>query len=603
MKKPPKARVLLPFSKGKRIMVPLYRSLSILASVWNEVSKMKKRVTSLLLALVMALALLPAAAAEPTAPVQVSGLAQGQTGFLAGYDDMGRMVGLRVLTADGQVAPIPGATSMKLIRTDSGYAPQGQALTLSQNSGTVRKVDGQVRVCYGGPNGLTVSRPVTEKITGQITIANSSGTLYINGEWYSATELTVEGCALPISEKAFANWLFEGGSLFAVYDFYLDPSGSICWIDQREDGPYDLCVILSTQLSGDQLQAKILTTGGTVRTIPVAQGMLNEDAEGTFYLYNRLADGGYGLVRADESTPAEAGFPWGGSYVIPQGSPIQADADFTWGTIPCRADEQTRFLVAVGEKDKEYRAFTGVQFLPNTQAGGCVLTGTDGVAKYVFLDTPYFTISAPDGYVFLPSTGWQVDSSLSEAGVYLVDAVDTDGTSCWMRVTDMLRRAIGDDHMELGAYDANALVGRFCAITAVDQIGVVLGLEPVEALDVLGIGDSVISLADGVSYSYGSDTKFIYVDMMWVDDLDDPHNMIGVLEPSRDKWVLDESGIIYDPATFFDPLDVDHTGAYSDNVEEQNPYDATYISVRAAVIPEKDDPTLAHWVYVVRQLW
>lgn len=597
-----------------------------MASIWNEVDQMKKRVTSLLLTLVMALALFPAAvAAENTNPLLVSGLAQGQTGFLAGYNDQGRMVGLRMLTADGEVAAIPGATSLKFIRTDGSYAPQGPAFSLSQNQGTVRKVDGQVRVCYDGPDGLRVSQAVTEKMTGMVaTCIPSTGQLNINGEKYSATKLSVEGCEYTVTKDGFRDWPRQPGFPFwDTLDLYLDSAGNICWVElvKAYVHPAYVCLILSVSVTGSTdgeatIQAQMMYPFGTEElTVSILNGepitdpdaavaQLSASAPGGLYACQLQRDGGYSLTPVDNA----AGSGWGQTVRLPYDIPVYPQEDFTLGAVSCAADDNTRFYV-VQDDPKEgsvSRIYDTFGSLPTRVVlDGYIVTdeADPTVARFVYLHIAADPPPLPNGYVFLPSTGWHADPELYEDDIFLVDIVDTDGTQGRMRVSDALRRAIAADRMVLGSYWGNALVGRFCAVTEIDEYRVVSDLEPAAAVNVQSIEDGVISLADGVTYGYGSDTKFIYVDMMWADDQDDPANKIGVREPSRDKWVLAETGIIHDPDTFFNAADVDATGAYSDSVEDQNPNGATYISVRAAVIPEKDEPALADWVYVVRELW
>lgn len=444
----------------------------------------------------------------------------------------------------------------------------------------------------GGGVRYTLERP-SKKITGQVSAFSTRGTLHINGEEYQATELTVEGCALPISKETFANWAFEGGSLSTTHDFYLDPSGSICWIDQWEDAPYALCVVLSARLIGDQLQAEILTTSGTVRTIPVtrldgqtvqadgAQSILNQGAKGAFYLYNRLAAGGYGLVRADENTPAETGFTWGKSYVIPPHSPIRADADFTWDTIPCRADGQTRFLVAVGDEGhKEYRSFVGLQFLPTTQASGCVLAGPDGMAKYVYLDTPYFTIEAPEGCVMVYNNNVCIDPDLFDEDVYQLCIADVNACLSRLSVPSDIANAVASDSMMVDQFADNTYVGKLCRITVLDQNGVALGLEPVDTVDMRSIGWTRIFLADDTSYDYDSKTQFTYVDLGWVEE-DGVRNV-----------TLTDCGT-FDPEGFYNAADV------SDDPNAG----AIYRSVKVAVILTHQGSNTADYVYVVRELW
>lgn len=553
-----------------------------MASVSSEVDQMKKRIPSLLLALVMALALCATAAAEGT-----------QTGYLAGYDADGRMVGLRALTADGAAAAISGATNYKLLRVDSDLIPQAPALAFAPSAGVVRQVDGRVCICYDGPQGLAVKLPVTQRVTGQVTGFNTAGQLRVNGERYSATRLTVEGCDIPISPKGFQQVMLSG----AIYDFYLDPDGAICWIEQHEDGPHQLCVVLSAWHDASGLQVEILTAGRTVKTIPVtrlngnaigdgpdcvslddALAQVEADCGKAFYTYSLQAgDGCYHLVRSGKDSPVDTGFTWDESYVIPEDSAIQPDADFTFGAIPCLADERTVFWVAVGAAgDKTFLSYRGFQQLPFAQAKGCVITGADGVADNVYLDTPYFVVEPPKGYVMVVNKWWDRDYA---TGAYRLNIVGADGNTTTLRVPKGIVDAVEKDSMELDRFADNAYVGKLCRVTAMDYNEVALGLEPAETYEVQALGGGSLT-TDAGTWRYDERTCRINIELAV-----DPPNLVLPGEVPCIGFSNCGNFSLYEA---FDPGQVGP--------------DQPYHSVRAAVIPNAGDPALADYVYIIRIL-
>lgn len=560
---------------------------------------MKKKLTFLLTTLVLALALCMGAAAAQE--LQVGGLAQGQTGYLAGYNDDGRMVGVRVLTADGDVAAsIPNAAGYKLFRLDERHAPQGEALAFSQSDGTVRKIDGQVCVCYGDPEGLAVRAPVTEKVTGKVSLFFVNGDLLINGARYSSTTLTVEGCDF------WDGSAFIGSTslLSATCDFYLDPDGDICWIEQLTEGNHQLCLPCSAVLQENGLQALVQTSASSSDVLnvtrldgkPIGDGagcissadalaQLKADCEKTFYTFGRWIGGGYHLVRTGKGSPVDTGYAQNENYVIPEGSPIQADADFTFGTIGCLADENTRFWVAVGPQgEKTYQFYRGFQELPNGQARGCALAESNGVAYLVYLDMPYFAVEPPEGCIFITNKGWQPDPELYRDDVYQVNIVDANGAQATLRIPESVKQEISLDSMTLDALPHNTYAGKFCRIAVMDQNDMAWGLEPVETHEVQALDNGAIVTAAG-SWRYDNATQFVYVDLGWEDNMDDPSNQIGVCEPAKDLWVLWDSGSL--EPTDFRPAEIGEGQIYS--------------SVRAAVIPSADDETLAQYVYVIRE--
>lgn len=558
---------------------------------------MKKKLTVLLLTLVTALALCATAAASGSGswggsvnsgstaalryPIRVSGLASGQVGYLAGYNDNSRMMGLRIFSADGTHAAIQGATNYKLFRLGEGLTPQGEVLAFAPNDGTVRKVDDQVCVCYADLEGLAVTQPVTAKVTGKVNMIRSDGSLWIDGTWYVATELAVEGCAMPISTDGFRQW----ANLSAIYDFYLDAQGDICWIEQHADSEYKVCMPLSVQLErnrlsvwGDGCPALSPVTqldGKAVADDPqAALDQLTADCGNAFYVYRALAGSGYALVRAEADSPVDTGYSWGQRYTIPAGSPIQPAADFTFGAIDCLADENTKFWVAVGEPGKKnYRTFIGTDSLPSTQASGCVIAGADGVAEHVYLDMLHFTMEPPEGCVF-------VMDNMCYYGSYMpshrtLNIVDAKGARASLSVSDSIAKTVERDSMALKVFGNNTYVGKFCRITALDQNGITIALESVRTSQLLTLNDSHIFTALGQWYC-GSDTTFVYVDL-------------GQTYASGPNAQLVRKVTNYgsfDPANFFRPGEVGE--------------DKTYSSVQATVIPSLEDETLADYVYVVR---
>lgn len=547
---------------------------------------MKKKLTFLLTTLVLALALCMGAAAAET--FQVGGLAQGQTGYLAGYNDDGRMAGVRVLTADGDVAAsIPNAAGYKLFRLDEHHAPQGEALAFSQSDGTVRKIDGQVCVCYGDPEGLAVRAPVTEKVTGKVSLFFVNGDLLINGARYSSTTLTVEGCDFWDGSS-----LADTTTILSVTcDFYLDPDGDICWIDQLTDSKHSICLPVSVTPTEDSLQVTA-RIGNHTRTLEVtrldgkaigdgpecispadALAQVRADCGGAFYTYSRQAgDGCYHLVRADKDAPVDTGCEWGERYVIFPGSAIQPAADFTFGAIDCLADERTTFWLSVGTpEDKAYLSYRGFQALPYAQAMGCAITRPDGVADLVYLDVPYFTIEPPDGCILVVDNSVQIDPKLLTEEVYQVNIMDTDGASTSMRVSSEIADGIKEDRMESDRFADNTYVGKLFHVIAMDQNGTVWGLRPVETYEVQALADGSVTTAAG-SWRYSPETHFIYADFVREISSSELFHLSGHGSFSPNDFCAEDVG-----------------------------EDKLYSSVRAAVIADPNDPGVADYVYVLRE--
>ncbi len=579
---------------------------------------MKKRIVSLVLALVLALGLCVAASAAEAGiaadgAVSVHGLGDGQYAFVAGYDETGRFLDARVLTADGDAQPIPGAAEVKLIRTDGQFAPLGEAVSLSQDF-QVRKANGQVELCYEGPGGVSVTQPVTRKVTGKVTSYGLKGNLTIHSTLYTATSLPVDGCDYTVTREGFQEWprLQPGEPFGDTLDFYLDPWGNICWIDLVAEYVYPVYtwLILSAGVTGTPdggavVRAELLCSNGTVNTLDVssldgepitdpdaAVVQLSARAPGGFYACQQQRDGTYSLT-ATENTP---GSGWGQALTIPPDTVTAPDADFTQDAINCLANDETVFVLSRGlPGEEEVTRYVGYRDLPAvTVLEGAVVTAEGDltvtpVARFVYLRTPDVVppppVEAPDGCIFLAGNSYQSDPELFYDGVCLVPIVDTDSTLTSMRVSGGLGLGISYDSMEAGRFADNFYVGKFCVVTKIDENRVVSGLAPVDTDDVKALGNGVITTAAG-SWGYDDATYCIYVDLYWED-----MNGNGVRDDA-DQVTLADSGT-FSPNSFFDPGEVSAA-----------PADGTpYRSVRAVVISFAEDRNQASYIYIVRELW
>lgn len=584
---------------------------------------MKKRIVCLVLTLVLALGLCAGASAASARSVtdgalSVSGLDGGQYAFAAGYDEAGRFLGARVLTADAPSArAIPGAAEVKVFRTDGQLAPLGEAVSLPGAYQTVRKADGQVALCYEGSGGVRVTTPVTEKVTGKASAFNTKGTLYISGQPYSATALTVEGCDYTVSQAGFQNWSRQPGLPFNdTLDFYLDPWGNICWIELVAEFEYPVVTSLllsagvaGTSDGGATVQAELLQPSGAVLTAEVAlldgqsvtdpnaaAEALSAHAPGGFYACQLQRDGTYSLTLTENASDSG----WGEALTVPPNTVTAPAADFTGGAVSCVADSETVFVVSRGQPGAEtLTRYVGYGDLPAVTVwqGTAVTAEGDGAAvptaRFVYLRTldeePARPVVLPEGCVFIRDNSWLIDPELYEDDVYLTYIVDADGTVASMRISAELKDTISRDSMKIGQFAENTYVGKFFSITEQDADGAVSALEPVEAAEVSALGNGVITTAAG-TWSYGADTQCVYVDLGWIDD-PSMNNAEGVRE-DIDLYRMDSSGPIGNPDNFFDPGNV---SADPDN-------GAPYRSVKAAVLAPADS-TAADYIYIVRELW
>ncbi len=565
---------------------------------------MKRQLINVFLTLALALGLCAGASAAEAADgaISVSGLTGGQYTFVAGYDETGRFLGTRVLTADGDARPIPGAVEMKLFRTDGTFAPQSEAVILNADCQTVRKIDGRVTLCYEGPDGVAVTQPVTRKITGRVLSWGWGCGLRINDQFYPATALTVEGCDYDISKDGFADWASQPGlPLWDDLDFYVDPWGNICWIDLVAEHVYPARtqLILSAGVAGTPdggtaVRAELLRASGTVETVDVssldgqpitdpdaAAAQLSAHAPGGFYACRRQRDGTYSLT-ATQNAP---GSGWGRTLTIPPDTVTAPEADFTQDAINCLANNKTRFVVSRGLPGEEKLTdYVGYRDLPAvTVLEGAVVTAEGDptvtpVARFVYLRTlDEVPVEPPAGYVFIAE-----NRALIRPGVettYAVPIVDAEGTASTLPVNKMLKDAIITDSMYAGQFPGNAYVGKFCAVTRMDRNGVVTGLAPADASELSILGDGVITTAAsaGVWSDYDNVTRCVYVDLY-----QDADGLVS----------LTDSGAFDPDSGFIDLCDVSSDPASG----------ATYRSAKAALIfPEGSN--VADYIYVVRELW
>ncbi len=574
---------------------------------------MKRQILSVLFVLALALGLcagVSAAEAQEAADgaITVSGLGAGQYAFVAGYDADGQFLGARMLTADGNARPIPGAAETKVIRTDGLLAPQGDAVSLSRDC-RVRKVDGRVELCYEGPDGVSVTQPVTRKVTGKVAAYNTIGELRIDGTPYTATGLTIQGCAYTVTREGFERWerLQPGKPLGDTLDFYLDPWGNICWIDlvAEYEYPINTHLILSAEVvgtfdGGAIVRAELLYASGWVETVTVsslegqsitdpdaAVAQLSAHAPGGFYACQRQRDGTYSLT-ATQNTPDSG---WSETLTVPPDTVTAPAADFTQGKINCLADSDTLFVVSWGLPDAETVTHC-VEYaywdLPAvTVFQGTVITaegdGATPVARFVYLRTtdakptpPTPPEELPEGCVFLADNRMSTDPELCDEDVYRVNIIDADGVRTDMRVSGGLGLGISYDSMEVGRFADNFYVGKFCTVTGIGKNDVVTALKPMEAAEVSAFGDGVLETS-ARSWGYDDNTRCVYVD----------------LAEDGAQVTLADSNIFFPDSGFFDLNDVSADPASG----------ALYRSARATVIPAADDPAVAAYIYLVREIW
>lgn len=506
-----------------------------------------------------------------------------------------------------------------------------------------------------GDKSYTIEK--AEMITSRVSAYSSAGKLLINGGLYRFSQQEINYVDALISEEIFKNWI-SYYNLGYEFDFFLDKNGDIAVVQQLtvpqhfemvclvagtqavdpgtddsylavklvfEDGSTERDSVSKIALGGGELKSvvEVLSADPAIAasqiTIEDAQkaltgGVQDPDAMKKFF-HCRTTDFGYELTEL--CAGVNGGQDWEDVVTTSRRLPVTKTPVFAQ-SFGLTADSQTVFIVGKRNSDGDmvYHSYTGFQNVPEMDATRITAIATNSdparpemintVAKYVYLEAGSFQIDPPDGYILITSNEWMIDPDLYEDEVYLVNIADTDGTTCKMRVDWNLMDMVRRDSTRLN--DTTNTIFQFWAVQEIDENGVVSALgdqngDPAELSDVVAMGQDIISLANGKTYAYDiGATKFIYVDLGWADDLDDVSNRLGEREPYKDIWAVNGSGT-FDPETFFHAADVDPTGANSDNVEEQNPNGASYISVQAAVIADPNDNSYADYVYVLRYLW
>lgn len=524
--------------------------------------------------------------------------------------------------------------------------------------------DGDVVLYYvtnltGGGKGYTIEK--AETLNSKVkTFDGDRGALVlaVDGKKYRYTDQKVSYSDAAISEAIFKNWT-GSYNLADEFNFWLDKNGDIIvaqQVTESMDASKVCLVIEAEEVSGSigtsgSLAANLLFVDGSTEIVNVskiateggdllsvvdklssnattaAKQITAKDAlkklvtdtksSGAltkFYNY-RSTSNGYELTEL--SSKVNSGRDWEDVVTTSTETEVTKTAQFAKG-FGLTANNSTTFIIGKVDADSNTVNYTVAKGFSNIhEMDASMITGiavnadpsnpskVSTVAKYVYLETGSFKDDAPDGYIFITGKGWEADPDLYEDDVYVVNIVDTDGTTSTMRVDRALKDAVNSDSTKLNG-TANTIF-KFWAIKQIDENRMVSALGDKDGLeaamvDVEAMGDGVINLAGNKAYSYDSATKFIYVDMVWADDTDDAANKIGVREPSKDNWVLSGSGS-FDPEGFFNEADVDNSGANSDDVTQQNPNGATYISVQASVIERVSDTSYADYVYVLRYLW
>ncbi len=604
---------------------------------------MKKGIASLVLALVLALGLCAGAAAIGSAsrPGEVTGggpspapvvwardLLTNERLFAACYSADGRLTGITVLPGSNSPTRLSQADRIKLIRLNDDLVPQGAVLSFPDNYTSATKSDGEVTLSYGA-NGISLSQPVTEKFVGIVNSIDRDGDLNIirvdgtGTKTYPFAALTAKDCAL-FPDKTDPNWEAQVADMVGEeYTFYVDTAGCICWVDYFDGmAADDVCLVLDAQASGGgQLQASILFADSDVQTVDVVRlnrhDITDADAAGrqlrargksTFYNWKRtplgyeLLEMGVGAGHESWDTPVSVG---DGTSVVAQIFKESAFAkDPRNPNYPLRnmlhTYSKTVFIVGKELPSGEmiYTTYTGFKTVPEMNA--TIVTAvalheehySNNVASYVYLQANQFKEDRPGGLVYISDNNWLIDPELYEDGVYLTNIVDTDGTKAQMRLPNRLKDAVfSNASMEIGRFPDNAYVGKFCVFTGIDENHVVTGLEPVDAADVSAFGNGTITTSAG-TWSYDKYTRCVYVDLGWIDDLEDGTNTPGVREDT-DLYRVNSSGTIGNPDSFFVPGDV------SADPADKMPYR----SVKAVIVSSPETPDLADYIYVVREIW
>lgn len=489
----------------------------------------------------------------------------------------------------------------------------------------------------------TIEKP--EKVTGKVSTFYSGGQVVVGGSRYNGSEQNGAGqigdvtCTTIVDSSnnnnlagEFGNWLSRGYDLDTEYDFYLDKSGAIGVGVQLTDSvdASKVCLVIEADYDTNGMgttgwvRANLLFADGSTEIVNISKidrenvakeseagkkidyksaynKLVKDNAPLTKFYGYRTSSAGYELTSMVDDRNYENEIAKSGDFEILKQS------DFSQGDLGLTADSLTNFIVGKVNPNTDvvtYSVFKGFRNIPEMDATKMTgiaynsnTSGTDTVARFVYLETGSFKDDVPEGLIFITDNNVQIDSSLADDEVYLVNIIDTDGSKTTMRVDAGLADAIKAESMTYNA--TRKYVGNFWAVGAIDENGVVSTLvdlndvadQPVAVASVLNLGNDTIAL-DGESYDYDASTVFVFVDWGWNDNIKSDSNTPGELDENEDDVAVSDYGT-FRPNGFFNANEV----SADDNTK-------TFKDVAAAVIvPQTKGDTTADYVYVVRTLW
>lgn len=485
-----------------------------------------------------------------------------------------------------------------------------------------------------GNNVFSYTIEKAEKVTGNVSTFYSGGELVVGGTRYKGSEQTGAASFGDVTktttlEDEFGDWLNNGYDLETEYDFYLDKSGAIGIGIQLTDSvdASKVCLVIEADYDTNGMgttgwvKANLLFADGSTEIVDIsrldgnyvaktaddkkidyktAYNTLKANYLTKFYSY-RTSSSGYELTSLNDGKKFE------NEQSKPGDFEILKQSNFSQGDFPLTANNSTNFIVGKRNKNTDemtYSVYKGFRNIPEMDASlitGIAANDTNGsgndtVARFVYMETGSFRDDVPEGFIFILDNNVQIDSSMADDEVYLVNIIDTDGSKTTMRVDSALADQIRDDSMTYNGTRSH--VGKFWAVSEIDENGVVSILSNAEdtadqavTTDPLtGLGDGVIAFANE-SWDYDDATVFVFVDWGWEDDLTNDSNNSGELQESIDKVVAKDYGT-FRPAGFFNANDIDAVDSTK-----------TYKDVRAAVILPDNRETTADYVYVIRTMW
>ncbi len=482
-----------------------------------------------------------------------------------------------------------------------------------------------------------------EKVTGNVSTFYSGGEISVGGTRYKGSEQNGTGtfgdvtCSTIVDATnnanmaaEFGDWLNNGYDLETEYDFYLDKAGAIGIGIQLTDSvdASKVCLVIEADYDTNGMgttgwvKANLLFADGSTEIVDIsrldgnyvaktaddkkidyktAYNTLKANYRTKFYSY-RTSSSGYELTSLVSDKKFENEKSETGAFEVLKQS------DFSQGDFPLTANNSTNFIVGKRNQNTDemtYSVYKGFRNVPEMDATMITAiaaddtTGkTDTVARYVYMETGSFKDDVPEGFIFITDNNVQIDSSMADDEVYLVNIIDTDGSKTTMRVTASLADAIKDDSMTYNGTRSH--VGKFWAVSEIDENGVVSVLsneldtadQAVSTASLTGLGDGVIAFDNGESWDYDDATVFVFVDWGWEDNVKSDSNHPGQLDENEDDVVMKDYGT-FRPAGFFNANDI------SDVATDAK----TYKDVQAAVILPDNRETTADYVYVIRTMW